>query len=520
MLKTTATILTLTIFAFATAQNIFQKAFGTANYEEVWGFDLTSDSGYILGGYTNTDNALLIKLNSNGDTLWTKEIDAGGWDLPYSIQQTSDNGYIIGGRTSGFGAGGLDMFLIKTDVNGNNQWTKAIGGSGDETVNCVKQTMDGGFILAGNTYSFSTGLNDFYIVKTNSLGNILWSKSIGGTSNDNAYSIVQTTDSGYVAVGLTLSAGAGDKDVLAVKLDKNGNISWMKTYGGTGDDRANSIEQTTDGGFIISGVTNSFGAGNYDFNLIKVDSAGNLTWEKTYGGNGDEWAYCVQQTTDNGYILSGYTTSFGAGNADYYMVKTNSTGDTLWTKTFGGTMADYTTAIKQTPDNGFAVIGYSQSFAVGSYDFYFVKTDNNGNGICNQNNTNTIISTPTQTVTTPTLTVSMGGIVNTTTPTVSNGTIINSLCTNVGIQSIIPKNSHFIIYPNPFSTQTTLWTANPLTNATFAVDNCFGQTVAQINNISGETIVFNRDNLPSGLYFVRLTQDNKIIMTDKLVITY
>lgn len=503
-------LIILTFFYItAEGQSIFQKTFGTVNYEEIWGLDITSDNGFILAGYTNIDNGYILKLNSNGDTIWTKNIDAGGMDLLYSIQQTKDNGFIVGGRTNGFGAGGQDMFLIKTDSNGNNQWTKAIGGAGDETINSIKQTSDGGFIIVGNTYSFGAGLNDFYIVKMNSSGNILWTKSIGGIGNDNAYSITQTIDSGYVAVGITTSAGAGDKDVLSVKLDKNGNTIWTKTYGGTGDDRANSIQETIDGGFIISGVTNSFGAGNYDFYLIKIDLSGNLSWEKTFGGAGDEWAYSIEQTKDNGFILVGYTTSFGEGSADYYVLKTNSVGDTIWTRTFGGTLTEYGTVVKQTPDNGYAVIGYGQSYAVGSCDFYFVKIDTNGNGICNQNSTNTLINNPTSTATTPSLTVSSGGISNSISPVITSGTTINSLCTNVGMQ--IPEQIilDFNFYPNPAQQYFNISLPNHQTFNLQVID-VTGRIVFANKNAAG-TLKVDCSNFSKGIYFVQATNGENIL---------
>ncbi|MFY9310364.1 MAG: T9SS type A sorting domain-containing protein [Bacteroidia bacterium] len=513
-MKIGALILMMLSYITVHGQTIFQKTFGTTNYEEIWGLDLTSDNGFILAGYTNFDNAYLLRLNSSGDTVWTKNLDVGGMDLLYSVQQTEDTGFIFGGRTSGFGAGGQDMFLIKTDSDGNNQWTTAIGGTGDETINSIKQTLDGGFIIAGNTYSFGAGLNDFYIVKTTSTGNIVWSKSIGGTGNDNAYSITPTTDSGYVAVGFTTSAGAGNKDILAVKLDKNGNNVWTKTYGGTGDDRANSVQQTIDGGFVISGVTNSYGAGNYDFNLVKISSTGNLSWERTFGGAGDEWAYSIQETTDNGFILAGYTTSFGEGDADYYVLKTNSTGDTIWTRTFGGTLTEYGTAIRQTPDNGFAVIGYGQSSAVGSFDFYFAKTDTNGNGICNQNSTNTLVNSPTSTVTTPSLTVSSGGIKSSTTPTISNGTTINSLCTNVGVQPLESNNLALSFYPNPAQQSFTIQLPTQQT-FTLSVTDITGRTVYTNKNTTGN-ITVDASGFSSGVYFVKAVNE-RTVLTGKLV---
>lgn len=495
-------------------QSIFQKTFGTTNYEEAWGGTTTSDSGFIFSGYTNFDNSYIIKLRSNGDTTWIKNINGGGVDLLYSVQQTNDKGFIFAGRTNGFGAGGQDMFLIKTDTSGNNQWTQAIGGTSDETVNSVKQTLDGGFILAGNTYSFGAGLNDLYIVKVNTSGIILWTKSIGGAGNENAYSIIETTDSSFVVVGLTTSFGAGDKDIVAVKISKNGNIIWAKTFGGAGDDRANSIQETTDGGFIIGGVTSSFGAGNYDFNLIKIDFSGNFSWEKTFGGLGDEWAYSIQETNDMGFVLAGYTNSFGAGNSDYYIVKTNLAGDTIWTKTFGGTMAEYATSVIQTPDNGYAIFGYGQSFGAGDFDFYFVKTDTNGNGICNQNNSQTSVNSPIPIITNPSFTTASGGVQFFVSPIISGGTIINSLCTSVGTHSLEYKNSKLYFYPNP--TAETFTVELPEKEAFgLLISDIMGRLIYERKNATG-TITIDASDFSSGVYFVKAVNE-RTVLTGKLI---
>lgn len=518
-------LLVLTFLSLTTivrGQNIFQKTYGTSDYEEIWGLDLTYDGGYILGGYSGFGNAYFMRLNSLGDTVWTRKVITGGFDLAYPIIQTKDSGFIAGGRESDFGAGGMDMLLIKLDANGNHQWTKSIGGSDNETVNSIYQTFDGGYILAGNTYSFSAGLNDFYIVKTDVSGNITWSKSVGGASNDNAYSIIQTTDSGYIAVGLSSSAGAGSTDVLATKLDKNGNVSWMKTYGGTGDDRANSVQQTTDGGYIIAGVTNSFGAGGYDFYLLAIDSSGNLSWNKTFGGAGAEWAYSAQITSDNGYVLAGYATSFGAGSYDYYIVKTNSTGDTLWTKTFGGATSDYATVIKQTPDNGYAIIGYKeiqQGFPFADYDFYFVKTDGNGDGLCNQNHTNTHVGVPTTSVDDSLLTISSGGSVSSTSPTVVSGTTVTTFCSGVTTQLIEPTNSEFHLYPNPFHYSALLDFDNSKNrNCTLTIFDVQGRLMQTMTDITTDRVEIIKQNLTSGLYFFQLRTEKQIIANGKLII--
>ncbi len=205
-------------------------------------------------------------------------------------------------------------------------WSQTYGGSGDDEAYSLVQTRDGGYALAGYTNSFGAGSYDFWLIKTNSSGNMQWSQTYGGTGDDEAYSVVQSNDTGYAVAGSTDSYGAGETDAWLVKTDSSGNMQWNHTYGGRAQDGAYSVVQTIDGGYALAGYTNSFGAGSYDFWLVKTDSSGNMMWNKTYGGSGDDEAGCVIQTSDGGFALAGYTNSFGAGSYDFWLVKTDSFG--------------------------------------------------------------------------------------------------------------------------------------------------------------------------------------------------
>jgi len=252
-----------------------------------------------------------------------------GWnfDKAYSVQQTSDGGYIVAGYTRSFGAGWDDIILIKTAANGNIQWARTYGGIGDDRAYSVQQTSDGGYIVAGVTNSFGAGSWDIFLIKTDASGNIQWAKTYGGTGDDRAYSVQQTSDGGYIVAGVTNSFGAGSWDIFLIKTDASGNIQWAKTYDGGIDDDVSSIQQTSDGGYIVAGVTNSFGAGYIDIFLIKTAANGNIQWAKTYGGTYDDYAHSVQQTSDGGYIVAGVTNSFGAGYIDIFLIKTDANGN-------------------------------------------------------------------------------------------------------------------------------------------------------------------------------------------------
>jgi hypothetical protein len=357
---------------YAHAQVRFAKIYGGALAYSV---RQTSDSGYIVVGST------LIKTDAKGNIIWAKTYGGTDWDYATSVQQTSDGGYIVAGYTASFGEGGWDIFLIKTDAKGNIQWAKTYGGTSWDIASSVQQTSDGGYIVVGWTLSFGAGNWDIFLIKTDAKGNIQWAKTYGGTDDDSAYSVQQTSDGGYIVAGYTRSFGEGS-DILLIKTDANGNIQWAKTYGGESSERASSVQQTSDGGYIVAGYTNSFGAGEVDIFLIKTDANGNIQWAKTYGGARDDRAFSVQQTSDGGYIVAGETESFGAGERDIFLIKTDAKGNMQWAKTYGGTSYDWAFSVQQTYDGGYILAGITGSFADG-VGIFLIKTDAKGNiGSC------------------------------------------------------------------------------------------------------------------------------------------
>jgi hypothetical protein len=294
-----------------------------------------------------------------------------------------DDGYIITGRTASFGAGARDAYLIKTDANGDTLWTKTYGGLDWDYAYSVKQTTDGGFIVVGGSKSFSSsGDYDVYLIKTNANGDTLWTRTYGGTDLEYGSSVQLTSDDGYVIIGVTMSFGAGDRDFYLLKTDANGDTLWTKTFGGTGSDEGYSVQLTSDGGYIIVGETCSYGVptGTADVWLIKTDADGNLLWSQTYGGIYTDFGNSIQLTSDDGYIVAGGTWSYGAGYTDAYLIKTDANGDTLWTKTYGNISYDTAYSICQTADGGYIFTGdYEQ--ADNTCDVWIVKTDESGNTI-------------------------------------------------------------------------------------------------------------------------------------------
>ncbi len=307
-----------------------------------------------------------------GDTLWTRTYGGSGGDRGCSVQQTSDGGYIIAGGTGSFGAGG-DVYLVKTDSCGDTLWTRTYGGSSLDQAFSVQQTPDGGYIIAGDTKSCGAGLFDVYLVKTDSCGDTLWTRTHGGSDEDAGLSVQQTSDGGYIVAGLTVSFGAGSVDFYLLKTDSCGDTLWTRTYGGSDWDEGYSVQQTSDGGYIIVGQTESFGAGARDVYLVKTDSSGDTLWTRTYGGSGYDEGFSVRQTSDGGYIIAGGTNSFGGDYSDLCLLKTASSGDTLWTRTYGGSNFDKAYSVQQTSDGGYIIAGSTSSFGAGSGDVYLVK---------------------------------------------------------------------------------------------------------------------------------------------------
>ncbi|MES2748306.1 MAG: T9SS type A sorting domain-containing protein [Bacteroidota bacterium] len=353
---------------FANGSIDWQKSFGGSTDDHAQSIIQVTDGGYIIIGFTRSSNidvvgshgdseCWVIKLNATGIMEWQKPIGGSERDFGFKVKQTSDNGYIIAGATysndgniTTTNHGQSDFWVIKLAANGNIQWQNTFGGSGADTAYSVDLTTDGGYILCGSTSSNDGdvtghhGSEDAWIIKLNSLGGLSWQKAIGGSSSDRLYDIKNTSDGGYIAVGSTSSIN-GDLALddhqgkqWSVKLDANGVIQWQKTYGGSGQDNALSVIETTTGGYIIAGSTNSSDGDvtglhindNYsDSWIVKLSTNGALQWQKTLGGMEIEIGTDIKQTSDGGYIFSGGASSIdgdvtglhGIGNLDAWVVK-------------------------------------------------------------------------------------------------------------------------------------------------------------------------------------------------------
>jgi hypothetical protein len=380
----------------------WQKTLGGTAADNANTVRQTADGGYITVGSTSSNNGdvsgnhgvsdiWLVKLNSSGTIQWQKSLGGTGDDLGYDVRQTADGGYIVAGYTGSnngnvSGYHGLrDGWVVKLDGTGTIQWQKCLGGSSYDELYSVVQTSDGGFAVAGYTgstngdVSGNHGTYDGWVVKLDGTGTIQWQKCIGGSVSDFAYALRQTTDGGYIVAANTqsnngdVSGSHGSDEAWMVKLDNAGALQWQKCLGGSASDWAYSTEQTADGGYVMAGVTasnNGDVSGNHggqDAWIVKLDNTGTLQWQKCLGGTAKDQGFNIRPLAGGGYVMAGYARSNNGdvsgnhGNDDAWLVKTDATGSVVWQKCMGGTVADGATSVDLTNDGFFIIAGSAAS---------------------------------------------------------------------------------------------------------------------------------------------------------------
>jgi hypothetical protein len=362
--------------------------YGGANTDRAYSIQETRDSGYIVAGWTDSfatvedkikgkdRDVWILKLKPDGAVEWQKTYGGANGDEAYCVQQTGDGGYIVAGLTLSFGAGSL--WVLKLGADGSVEWQKAYWGENVKVVESIQETRDGGYIMAGKTIPFAPGSSDLGVSKLRADGTVEWEKTYGGEKWDEAHSIHETRDGGYIVAGETWSFGAGKNDIWLLKLRPDGTIEWRKGYGGANGDGAESIHQTGDGGYIVLCDTGSFGTEGrggeiVDLWVLKLRPNGTIEWQKTYGGKGWDWARCIQETRNGGYIVAGSTASFGGGDFDLWVLKLRADGAVEWQKTYGGVKEDHAHAIHETRNGGYIVAGETWSFGAGEGDIWVLK---------------------------------------------------------------------------------------------------------------------------------------------------
>ena len=383
-MKNIVLILTFILFqlnSFSQAPAIkWQKCFGGSSPDGAYSIEQTFDGGYIVAGYTASNNGdvsgnfqsydyWVVKINSIGMLEWQKCL--GGYnnaESAHSVKQTNDGGYIVAGESDSLngdvtgGHGNTDYWIVKLSSTGIIEWKKAYGGFWYDEARCIELTSDNGYVVTGRSKSYEgdvsgsnsqppVGNYDYWILKLSNNGSIMWQNALGSNSDDQANCIIQTVDGGYLIAGYSggnsadVTGNNGLRDFWVVKLNSNGILIWQKSFGGSNIDEATSIAETSDGGFLVCGLTNSTNGnvtinyGQTDAWVIKISSIGNLIWEKTYGSAGIESFTDIQSSSEGNYVLS------GRQGSNVWIVKISSGGDLIWQKNIGGTQTDYANSI-------------------------------------------------------------------------------------------------------------------------------------------------------------------------------
>ncbi len=501
----------------------WQKTFGGSGNDYASKIIPTNDGGFIIAGTSESNDSdvtsnngnrdyWIVKIDGTGTIQWEKTYGGSEDDFAFCIQQTNDGGYIFGGYTESSDSdvtanyGHRDLWIVKTDSLGTIDWQKNYGGTDFEIAYEIRQTDDGGYIVAGYSNSLDGDLSgtfssaqNFWLIKLDSAGTILWDHVYGGSASDEATTIQQTSDGGYILAGYAYSSNGhvtghhGGQDAWVVKTDSMGVLQWQRALGGSAAESANSILQTSDGGYIVacSSQSNDFDvSGNHggaDCWIVKLDSTGAIQWQKTYGGSGSDGSYSINQTTDGGFIIAGYSTSsdgdvtFNNGDYDCWVIKINNSGTLVWQKSLGGTGSDAAYSINQTIDGGFilaASVSSNDGDVTGNRglsDYWIVKLDS---------------------------------------------------AQNVSVTDVNVLTSGFQISPNPFTNETAISFNNINSDEIkIQIHNLSGQIIKNMlikNSISKAYYIWDGTNdegkkVNTGSYFVTV-RSNNIIATKKVLL--
>jgi len=359
---------------------LHEHTFGGTEVEYNYALINASDGGYIMAGHTSSfgaglADAWVVKVDQEGDHQWNQTFGGAEMDVVFAIIPTPDGGYALTGVTESFGFGAMDAWLIKINTTGQVQWNQTYGGVGNDYGGNLVLTSDGGYVICGYSETFGLGASDFYLIKTDSSGTMLWNKTYGGYDTERGSSLVLTADGGFLLVGLTETSSLNSQDIWIVKTDSAGNQLWNRTIGGVSEDIPQAVISSSDGGYLITARTKSYGEGYYDAWLVKIDQEGFLEWQRTFGGTGLDYTSAVIPSHDGGYVLTGRTGSSGAGAEDMWLIKVNATGEFEFEQTFGGVAADVAYGVVENGKEGYSVAGRTSSYGAGKEDIWFIITE-------------------------------------------------------------------------------------------------------------------------------------------------
>lgn len=353
----------------------WSATFGGAGEEWANAVAQTTDGGYIMvGGIIVGDQGdiRLVKADASGTQQWGRTFGGSEWDGAHAVVQAADGGYVFAGATES--APGMSKgWLVKTDASGNQQWSKTFGGGEWDHFDSLLQTPGGGFVIAGFVDSMGDSDGDVWLLETDASGTEQWSRTFGGAQEEHVDGLIRTADGGYALAGVTQSSGPGEAAGWFLKTDSAGIQTWAKTYGGSDWNELYSVQQTGDGAFILVGENESIDPGDTDAWVLRTDASGNQVWSETYGGVESDHADTVFVLPGGGYLVAGATESQGAGDSDLWLFTVNPSGDQLWELVYGGTDYDHVVDGVQTDDGGYVLAGETFSLGAGGEDMWLVK---------------------------------------------------------------------------------------------------------------------------------------------------
>ncbi|MCX6641103.1 MAG: T9SS type A sorting domain-containing protein [bacterium] len=358
--------------------SLWSRQVGKRGTDAAYAVQVDPSGDYLIAGSSGSygasnEDAWLLKYTDQGDSLWAHTYGGFYYDAAYAIIPASV-GWLLVGYSESFGDWSGNVLMVRTDSAGNQLWLRYFGGKGIDWANAAIETPDGGFLLAGGTTSDGAGGSDLLILKTDSHGDSIWAKTYGGLDDEWATSMIAAPGGGYLIGGMTRSYGSGGEDDWLIKIDQDGNLIWSRTYGGTGNDYCASLTASSDNDLLLAGYTYSYGSGGSDAWLLKLNQAGDSLWSKTYGGSGWENAASVISTGSTIY-LSGFCDSFGHGGGDFWLVKCVPSGDSLWAKSYGGNAREAAYAAALNSEGNLLLVGETFSFNADQNDLWMVKVD-------------------------------------------------------------------------------------------------------------------------------------------------
>jgi hypothetical protein len=383
-MKSFIALFSLITFCFTSqimAQSVVFQQIYPAQVDESGKDIIECANGFIIVGMKEKSlgdsDIYVIKTDIDGDTISTALFGGSAPDYPYRIISAADGNYFIIGYTKSYGSGDNDVWLLKIDNQLNLLWSKTYGSSGDDVGKDIVATYEGSYVITGRSDNPLNSSHDIFLIKIDSVGNTIWQKNYGGPQDENARRVIECFDGGLAIVGQTMSFGAGFGDLYFLKTDSAGNFLWSQTFGGSAMDDGNDMVLNSDGTFVLCGETQSFGNGNIDVWLIKTDGFGNWIWDFTYGGIDKDVSKTIEMTPDGGYIVGAISRSWGWINPDMWLLKTDANGIQQWTRHFGSWDHEHCYAARTTSDGGYALIGHTKSYGPFSR-IQFIKLDQNG----------------------------------------------------------------------------------------------------------------------------------------------